>query len=89
VSGGSYDYLCFKEFLQYEEQLERMANRLADLGYAGASDETYRVLSVLREVDRNAKLHDAWMAIEWLDSNDNGIEQTHTALQELGWKRIT
>ena len=40
MSGGSFDYLCFKQFLQHEDMLRAMADCQIAMGYRTAADET-------------------------------------------------
>ena len=87
MSGGSYDYLCFHEFLDREDLLLRMADRLLNLGYLQAADETYRVLHELRGMDEYSRLRDAWRAVEWKDSGDTGLDQLREEMSRLGWRR--
>ena len=78
MSGGSYNYLCYKEASQlgeYRDELEQMAERLADLGYAAdAAAETYVILNALRrtaalwEAAHKSGLIEVWRGIEWWDS---------------------
>jgi hypothetical protein len=83
VSGGSYNYVCFKggeELLSetHDRDLEDMTNRLAGLGYAAdAAEETAALLAELRAARArvNAKtkrLSEIWHAVEWWDSGDTG-----------------
>ena len=87
MSGGSYDYLCFQEFLVNEDQLLKMGDRLNELGYFSAADETYRIISFLKEIDSNDKLREAWRAVEWLDSSDHSRKYTEEVIESLGWKK--
>jgi len=89
MSGGSYDYLCFKdagELAQHEETLQRMADRLARLGYADdAAKETMEVLLEMRQAlnrlqTRISRLSGVWKAVEWWDSCDSGEDGLREAL---------
>lgn len=87
MSGGSYDYLCYKDALQlldYEGPLSAMANRLTGLGYAQeAAQETSELLSIvqrtLKDIQiRAGHLRNVWQAVEWWDSGDwdeDGVKQ--------------
>jgi hypothetical protein len=86
VSGGSYEYLYMAEWTRWEEQLRKMRDRLYELGYPEASDETARYLSTLEELNGNERLRAAWHAVEWMDSGDTGIDQTHDAMAKNGWR---
>lgn len=82
MSGGSYNYLCHRDatgLLESLGQIEAMADRLSELGFADAARETHEVrLTVLQSrarldamIDR---LRDVWHAVEWLDSCDWGLD---------------
>ena len=83
MSGGSYNYLCFKtpaELMAYEmeDPLAWMIDRLAKLGYAkDAAQESMAVLAELRAAKVRVgvmadRLSDIWRAVEWWDSGDSG-----------------
>lgn len=91
MSGGSYDYLCHKEsgeLFEYsnEANLERMAQRLAGLGYAeDAARETEELLLLVRQSRmrlqvRMERLAGLWRAVEWWDSCDSGEDGVKHAL---------
>jgi hypothetical protein len=84
MSGGSYDYLCFKdvdELFEREHTLERMADDLSKLGYANAAaQETLWILLELRAFKNRLsvvkdRLKDVWQAKEWWSSGDTGEEK--------------
>jgi len=78
MSGGSYDYLCFKETHDILEssEIEKMAKDLSELGYAeDVAKETYAFILHLkaREVLTEAyldRLKPVWKAMEWWQSCD-------------------
>ena len=89
MSGGSYDYLCFKDsnnIFNCDEQIERMANRLAGLGYAddAAKETTAMLLEIcqarIRIETHISRLRGLWQDIEWWDSCDCGEDQVKSAL---------
>lgn len=91
MSGGSYDYLCFKdsdEILAYERQMEEMSQRLAGLGYAeDAARETEETLLLLRQFrvriqTRINRLRNVWKSVEWWDSCDSDEGGLKAALEE-------
>lgn len=54
MSGGSYNYLCYKDFPDICEQpseLENMRDRLVELGYEDAAKETEECLLIIRQTD--------------------------------------
>jgi hypothetical protein len=92
MSGGSYDYLCFKDAGElvhgYEAQLESMIDRLASVGYAeDAAKESMDLLLEVRayrvRVDAMiARLSPVWKAVEWWDSGDSGPDDLKESLAE-------
>lgn len=96
MSGGSYNYLCYKgpsELLDSgHADLESMALRLAGLGYAtDAARETEKLLLILRQTEvqlaaRINRLSAIWHAIEWWDSCDSGEDEVKFALEQYRQK---
>lgn len=97
MSGGSYDYLCWKsaeELFEYRQQLASMGDRLAGINTPdaqAASRETYDVLAILNSAEaqitaRIKRLSDVWHAVEWLDDGDYSEKQMHDALHLYGFK---
>lgn len=91
MSGGSYDYLCYKDAADlfiYENQLQSMSDRLARLGYAeDAAKETEEVILILRQFQnrlnaRLERLSPVWRAVEWWDSCDSSEDGVKMALKE-------
>lgn len=83
MSGGSYEYLAFKDASNIfdsdmQEQMERMADDLAKLGYANeAAKATRDLLESIRDYEREMNdkllsLHNVWHAMEWWQSGDWG-----------------
>lgn len=83
MSGGSYDYLCFKDAPElceghHQANIEAMSQRLAGLGYAeDAARETEELLLIIRQSMiriqvRAQRLSELWRAVEWWDSGDSG-----------------
>lgn len=75
MSGGAYDHLhqCPPEQLCARlHDVQRMADRLVELGYTQAADETLKLEGLLRDVFTSAtsNLREVWRAVEWLDSGD-------------------
>jgi hypothetical protein len=84
MSGGSYNYLCGKDqgsIIDYQDELEKMSNRLAGLGYAvDAAKETEELILIIRQFLNRAgaridRLSAVWKAVEWWDSWDWGEEK--------------
>jgi len=91
MSGGSYDYLCFKdagEILGFEGQLRDMRDRLIGVGYAqDAARDTEEVLRIIRGYRARMECHlqalyEVWRSVEWWDSGDSGEDGVKKALSE-------
>lgn len=91
MSGGSYDYICFAsadDLLAKKIEIQEMADRLAELGYAeDAAKETMALLLTLRQFENRIKamqerLSGVWKAVEWWDSCDSGEDRVHEELKK-------
>lgn len=84
MSGGSYNYLCFadsSELGSKQEEIQKMASRLLELGFDDEAKETKRIIDALRAVHKKAEsLYHVWHAIEWMDSGDSGLEQVNESV---------
>ena len=88
MSGGSYNYLCHKDFVGHAalDDLSNMVDRLAGLGYADdAARESAELLMIIRQFETRAeviadRLNGVWKAVEWWDSCDSGEESVKVAL---------
>lgn len=90
MSGGSYDYLCFKDGTEIRENmdsLQSMADRLAGLPWAqDAAQETIDLILMLRQQRVWAetfisRLSGVWRAVEWCDSGDTGEDHIQAELK--------
>jgi hypothetical protein len=82
MSGGSFDYLCYKEASDLlsgsmDEQIERMRDALVEAGAEDAAKETEHLLLVLKQSRVRVgvalqRLHGVWHAMEWWKSSDWG-----------------
>lgn len=90
MSGGSYDYLCFKEFdeLIYNlHLLEKMATRLIELGCKDAAKETLQVKYIIEQSQvrietHQERLRELWKAVEWHDSGDSAYDRVEKAYKD-------
>jgi len=91
MSGGSYNYLCFKEFdglVENQTDLQNMLDRLDGLGYAeDAAAETEEVIQIIKNAEvrinrRLGRLKELWRAMEWWDSCDTNEESFKKALDK-------
>lgn len=92
MSGGSHNYLCFKDehdLFEYGriDELEEMASRLIDLGYEDAAKEVLHMKytiqqSLVRVGVMKVRLDGVMKAVEWYDSGDSGIKSVEKAIKK-------
>ena len=91
MSGGSYNYLCYADDLERllgkQNELERMSERLIELGYKDAAKETYQLLLKIQSFEVQAetiqkRLEGVWKAVEWMDSLDSGPDDVDAAIDK-------
>ena len=90
MSGGSYNYLCYKdsyEIHNYRQELNEMRDRLTELGYLDAAKETESVTLMLDAFEvrlqaRIDRLKDVWKAVEWCDSGDSGKDSVKIEVEK-------
>lgn len=90
MSGGSYNYLCYKEYNEitnHEQDVNEMRDRLIELGFKDAAQETESVILMINsfEVRLNARLErlrDVWKSVEWMDSGDSGIDRVKESVEK-------
>ncbi|MGH0790932.1 hypothetical protein ACQVTU_25120 [Bacillus cereus] len=92
MSGGSHNYLCFKDehdLFEYGriDDLEEMASRLIDLGYEDAAKEVLHMKytiqqSLVRVGVMKVRLDGVMKAVEWYDSGDSGIEAVEKVIKK-------
>ena len=78
MSGGSYNYLCFKDGTDigsHGEELNKMVVRLKELNYPAIANDTEEIADFFLQLNEKIdKLRDVWQAVEWHDSGDSSIE---------------
>lgn len=90
MSGGSYNYLCYKEsydIYERKEELNQMRDRLIELGFTDAAGETESVLLMLQSFEvrlqtRIDRLKDVWRSVEWMDSGDSGLDSVKSSVEQ-------
>lgn len=86
MSGGSFDYLCYKDAPETlrSEELSRMAAAIRSYqGGEPAAAATTALVGYLRAFERRIEaLRDVWKAVEWHHSGDWGQEAVGRALAE-------
>lgn len=98
MSGGSFSYICYKDpvdLFECTEIIERMADTLAEMGYAPRAERETR--KVLKEIEAfrgrmkevsvgigldSGRLQKVWKAVEWWKSMDWGEDQVKLAVEE-------
>ena len=90
MSGGSYNYLCYKESYdihERKEELNQMRDRLIELGFTDAAGETESVLLMLQSFEvrlqtRINRLKDVWRSVERMDSGDSGLDSVKSYVEQ-------
>jgi hypothetical protein len=76
MSGGSFDYLCFKDIEFPHGTLEDMARELDALGPSKAASDTRALIASLAECQALVeRLRDVWQDVEWWRSGDSGQDR--------------
>ena len=93
MSGGSFNYLCFKSFgdlFECNDELAKMIVHLEDMGQSEVADHTRairkKIMDLQREYDERpyyAALKEAWRAIEWCVSCDTDEDHVKSACAEF------
>ena len=92
MSGGSFNYLCFKDGEDLFNggvlnEMEDMASRLIELGYEDAAKETLNLKYTIQQALTRTqvmkdRLEDVWKAVEWKDSGDSSLENVEKAIKK-------
>lgn len=90
MSGGSYNYLCYKgshDIHEHRQEINEMRDRLISLGHLDAAKETESILLMLDAFDvrlqaRIDRLNGVWRSVEWCDSGDSGEEGVLEAVEK-------
>ena len=90
MSGGSFNYLCYKdedELFNHQFDLDQMATELIELGFLDAAKETLATLAIIKQAltrVRVAKqrLDEVWKAVEWYRSGDCSEKDVQAAIAE-------
>lgn len=77
MSGGSYDWLFTKSLKELinNENLKEMRNKLIELGYYDAADETKAIQEIIKQAAEKVqsireRLDPVWKAVEWVENGD-------------------
>lgn len=92
MSGGSYNYLCFKDASEllsgsHSDELRQMVDRLAGLGYEDAAKSTEELIAVLSQCRariqaRVENLSSVFKAVEWMDSGDSVLDNLESVIEK-------
>lgn len=83
MSGGSFNYLCYKESLSELSghicDLEDMRECLIKHGYCDIAKDTQRLIEYIKSAEVRVEtlaemLSDVFRAVEWYESGDIGID---------------
>lgn len=89
MSGGSFDYLCFKSAEQLFDRFNTVEGMLDELRvYKGSRDAVEHTAYMLRDMNETVlrlsryleEIKDVWRAVEWHHSGDVGEDQVLAAL---------
>jgi hypothetical protein len=88
MSGGSHNYLCYKDsdnITDHINDIEGMRDRLTELGFIDAAKETEELICIInaykvRMETRIDRLNKVWKSVEWYDSSDSGLESVKQAV---------
>ena len=90
MSGGSFDYLCYKDVSELMNSsnianLESMVQHLQEYGYEDIARDTQRLIEYIQSASirievLSENLNDVFHAVEWHESGDIGRE---TMISEL------
>lgn len=98
MSGGAYNYLCFKdpaEIAAAHEVFREMANRLAEIcpDSSAARDTTamaVRLETLIHDINElGCRAREVWRAVEWRASGDYGDDQVREAVAAYADEIIT
>lgn len=89
MSGGSYNYLCYKESYdihERKEELKKMRDRLIELGFTDVAGETESILLMLKSFEvrlqtRIDRLKEVWRSVEWYDSGDSNLDYVNDEVE--------
>lgn len=93
MSGGSYNYLCWKdvpELFNSLEELELIRDRLIELKAEDAGAATQELVVKIKQfktelASAKNRMEDIWKAVEWLDSCDDSEETFRQHLKK--WRK--
>lgn len=80
MSGGSFDYLCYKdadELSNHQETIRDMQRALIELGNQADADKTQQILLAMQEYQDKVnqlldEVQESWRKVEWYYSGDIG-----------------
>ena len=89
MSGGSHNYLCYKdveEIIYETEELECMRDTLIKYGYEDIAKDTQRLVEYIKSAKvrietLNDLLKPVFKAIEWYESGDTSKESMNEILE--------
>lgn len=93
MSGGSFNYLCFKsvnELLVYSEDLKDMTDSLKEYGYSDIAEDVKKFILKINEINKiiaetekhRETLEDVFHTVEWHESGDYSKETMIEVLEK-------
>lgn len=92
MSGGGYNYLCYKEAEEFLnrcniDSLEEMSTQLLNLGYEDVSRDFQRLIEYCKTAYNRIdvlkdQLQDVMHAVEWYESGDYGLDNLKKSIEK-------
>lgn len=93
MSGGSFNYLCFKvtdasDVFRYTDEVEHMVKYLKNIGKHDAAREVLKYQLFLSAMQSRIEAYGEWIepllkSVEWECSGDRGLDAIDRAYEEL------
>lgn len=97
MSGGSFNYLCYREvdeLINSQDDLESMRNTLIKYGYEDIAKDTQRLIEHIKSARRTIEtlgnmLEPVFHAVEWYESGDYGEDTMIKILEKYRKKGVS
>lgn len=96
MSGGSFNYLCYREvddLINSQDDLESMRNALIKYGYEDIAKDTQRLIEYIKSARCTIEtlgnmLEPVFHAVEWYESGDYSKETMIKVLEKYRKKEV-